>query len=56
LPLLERFGSVRAVAVASPEALTAVSGVTLERATLLVKILQAPTEQAIVLPEQDTGA
>jgi DNA excision repair protein ERCC-4 len=54
--LLERFGSVRAVAVASPEALTAVSGVTLERATLLVKILQAPAEQTIVLPEQETGA
>jgi ERCC4-type nuclease len=54
--LLERFGSVRAVALASPEALTAVSGVTLERATLLVKILQAPAERTIELPVQESDA
>jgi ERCC4-type nuclease len=54
--LLERFGSVRAVALASPEALTAVSGVTLERATLLAKILQAPAEHITMPPEQETSA
>jgi ERCC4-type nuclease len=53
--LLDRFGSVGAVALATPEALTAISGVTLERATLLVKILQAPAELTGPLPEIETG-
>jgi hypothetical protein len=50
------FGSVGAVGLASPAALTAAGRMTLERPALLVKILQAPAEPVAALPEEDTGA